>query len=328
MKTKEQTIKEAQELGSRSTTFRAALRYVAQHRPKIVRPLSAAPAPQNPDRLAAARLHISLDTAPVGATVRIVRRSGYYTARLVDTALREAEYDSARRARPRKKNISCGEPKIYAGYDATRVEDIKYKGRFKGFTGSEIICDYQSAVMVSRSGRSAVVVQRAAIVRRLIAPAGLKFTTDKSGAKLVRLSDGLDFHPTAAQWKAKNFASIVRAGLAAKFNAARAAKRAAIEAKKDAEFAAREAVQYALESGKCRVTLADSRRAGNCIEGSLRFAERRLGIGREEILPAAHLVGFSASRIRAAAALDNGGTPTLAESAVKMAWKRETLVQI
>lgn len=336
MKTKEQIIADAQSLGSKATTFRAALRYIAQHRPRIVRPLSAAPQPQDMDRLRAARLHRALDTAPVGSGVTIVRGSGYRTAALVDTALRDAEYDAARRANPRKRNISTGSPKIYAGSDASRRRTIEYKGQFNGFVGSEIICDYQSAVFVSLSGRSAVVVQRAKIVRRIIAPAGLKFSADKNGAKIVRRTDGLDFHPSAEQWQAKNFATIARRELAAKFNAPRAAKRAAIEAKKSAEYAAREAVQaaareavqYALESGKCRVTLADSRRAGNCIEGSLRFAERRLGVTRDEILPAAHLFAFSAVRIRAGAAADNGGTPDLAERAIKIAWQRETMVQI
>jgi hypothetical protein len=73
-----------------------------------------------------------------------------------------------------------------------------------------------------------------------------------------------------------------------------------------------------------RVSLADSRRAGNCVEGALKFAERRLGIGRAEILAGGHLLHVPASRIMAAA----GTEAEPARRACYAAWLRETTVSI
>lgn len=73
-----------------------------------------------------------------------------------------------------------------------------------------------------------------------------------------------------------------------------------------------------------RVTLEDSRKAGNCIEGSLVFAQRKLGISRQEILAGGHLFAIPASKILAAA----NGQKEQAEGAVKAAWIRETMICI
>lgn len=73
-----------------------------------------------------------------------------------------------------------------------------------------------------------------------------------------------------------------------------------------------------------RVTLEDSRRAGNCVEGSLAFAERKLGMSREEIVVAGHLFSVPANRLIAVA---NGDLPRI-EAAIKIAWLRETTVSI
>ncbi|MDE2020512.1 MAG: hypothetical protein KGJ13_09275 [Patescibacteria group bacterium] len=71
------------------------------------------------------------------------------------------------------------------------------------------------------------------------------------------------------------------------------------------------------------MTLEDSRRAGNCVEGTLAWCERTLGLTRQEILDGGYLFSLPAAQILAA----NGGQPGV-ERAVKAAWVRETTVSI
>lgn len=73
-----------------------------------------------------------------------------------------------------------------------------------------------------------------------------------------------------------------------------------------------------------RVTLHDSRHAGNCTEGSLRFAEHKLGIPRQEVLAAGHLLNVSSERVMAVA----NGQHDPAYRACYAAWLRETIVSI
>jgi hypothetical protein len=136
--------------------------------------------------------------------------------------------------------------------------------------------DYQSCVGMSRVGRSAVVILECKLVRRIVAPAGLVFTHDANGILLRRVSDGMDYHPEDADWTAKDFATRVRKAMAANWAKRREAKRAAKQAALDAAEAARVAAIRECELATTRVTLDDSRRAGNCVEGSLAFAERKL----------------------------------------------------
>lgn len=70
-----------------------------------------------------------------------------------------------------------------------------------------------------------------------------------------------------------------------------------------------------------RVSLVDSRRAGNCVEGSLAFAERYLKIPREEVISNGYLLHVSARKL-----IDSGDNRAI--MAVKQAWNRETLISI
>ena len=110
----------------------------------------------------------------------------------------------------------------------------------------------------------------------VVAPAGLVFTHDANGILLRRVSGGMDYHPEDADWTAKDFATRVRKAMAANWAKRREAKRAAKQAALDAAEAARVAAIRECELATTRVTLDDSRRAGNCVEGSLAFAERKL----------------------------------------------------
>jgi len=153
--------------------------------------------------------------------------------------------------------------------------------------------------------------------RTIPAPAGMKFDHDSLGLRLVRLSDGMEYHPNAYDLRVKGFAGWMRDRMAVIFVARRDAKRAAARLAQEAAIMSR-------ELGSVRVTLDDSRKSGNCVEGTLRFAEIRLGITREEILAGGHLFSVSASRLGKFASSE----PERVKAAITRAWMRETAVSI
>ena len=270
------------------------------------------------------RVHAALDAGIIGSeiTLPLERIMGYYRGPLTDDTADQDAYEQVQRDNPRKKNIYRGDAKIWGKAVQPRWETINYKGTFKGYRGSEVYADYQSCLCVSRSGRSVVKVAACKIVRRLLAPAGMKFDADSNGVMVRRLTDGMDYHPTPEEWAAKNFATLVRAGMAKNFAARRAAKRVEKLAAKNAREAARLGKIMAREINSVRVTLEDSRRAGNCVEGALRYAETRLRIDRQTVLDGGYLFSVSAGKLLAT----NGDAGV--KRAVDSAWTRETTVSI
>lgn len=179
---------------------------------------------------------------------------------------------------------------------------------------------YHSAITMGRSGCAVLHTYgfSGSIKSRAIkAPKGCKFERDDNGPLVRRLSDGLDYHPTTSELKAPNFAARIRAGLAATFTAR-------AEARKMAKNQEREAKIFAREIKSTRVTLSDSRRAGNCVEGTLAFAERKLGVSRVDILAAGYLFSVPAPKLLAVA----NGDKSRVDAAVRIAWNRETTVCI
>lgn len=157
------------------------------------------------------------------------------------------------------------------------------------------------------------------------APAGMRFAVDGNGLHLKRQSDWMDYHPTFTEWYSLvGFAGKVRKGMAENFKRRQALKKTERLNAANKKQAERIAKIMARDLMSTRVTLEDSRRAGNCVEGSLAFAERKLGISRAEILAASHLLGISAQRLLTVA---NGDRPKV-EAAIKIAWLRETAVSI
>jgi hypothetical protein len=152
------------------------------------------------------------------------------------------------------------------------------------------------------------------MVRRFRAPAGMIFAHDSNGVLVRRLSDGMDYHPTYADWRAKNFATVIRKTMATNYSVRLAAKRTEREIARNQKI-------FDREIKSTRVTLEDSRRAGNCIEGSLQFAESRLGLTRQQVLDGSYLFSVSAPRL-----MREKNERALA--AVKIAWNRETTVSI
>lgn len=172
---------------------------------------------------------------------------------------------------------------------------------------------YHSELRVYRSGRTVELWQAGKMARRVFAPSGLRFDRDTLGVKVVA-KDGVDFHPDIIGWKSPKFATEIRAALAIKRESLAAQAKVERENKRHSKI---------MESGlsSCVVTLDDSRRAGNCVEGSLRFAESRLGLNREEILACRHLTGVLGRRLLAT-------RDERARKAVVAAWSRETIVSI
>lgn len=176
---------------------------------------------------------------------------------------------------------------------------------------------YTSCVEVSNCG-SGLVYRRGfkgEIKSRVIhAPSGMKFQKDVLGLVLRRLSDGMDYHPTAKDLQSRKFAATVRAEMARNYKARLAQKKAEKQSKILEKL-------FQRDLSTTMVTLYDSRKAGNCIEGSLQFAEKRLNIPRDEIVKGGFLFKIPAYK------LVKTGEPR-ALAAAKMAWNRETTVCI
>lgn len=147
----------------------------------------------------------------------------------------------------------------------------------------------------------------------LTAPRGYNFTTDVLGAKLQTKYGKHDYHFDSEEIfdGIKGIVSKLRTNIAKQK-----------EARRSAELAKRSAKIYEREIGTTRVTLDDSRRAGNCIEGSLVYAEQKLHLTRDEILHGSYL--FS---VPAALLLKTNGHDGV-KRAVNAAWMRETNISI
>ena len=176
---------------------------------------------------------------------------------------------------------------------------------------------YASWVVIAFGGIGVCYRWGATGCRTIPAPAGMRFGHDSLGLRLVRMSDGMEYHPTADDLRSRSFAKRIRAAMAATFTARREAKRAAARLAQEAKIMAR-------ELGSVRVTLDDSRKSGNCVEGTLRFAENRLGITREEVIAGGHLFSVSAARLGKFASAE----PERVKAAINRAWLRETEVCI
>lgn len=304
----------AQALGSTATTTRGIVQFL---RNKPAKPKASS----NVNYV----LHTRIDHAKKGDAIQLSEnsRTGYRW----HTLMCNAAGDRAGKAigtGGHRSNVSIGNPCIYGHAHQSRTEAINYKGKFKGYHGSYLYWDYQSAIGITQSGRSAIVIIECKVVRRILAPSGMRFDLDANGILLRRVSDGMDYHPTSQDWHSPKFSTRCRAAMAANYKRRMDTKRAEKKAAKDKAEAARMDRLFMRDLPTVRVTLADSRAAGNCVEGSLAFAERKLHIPREEILAGGHLFSVPATRLLSAV---NGDKPRV-EAAVRRAWMRETAVSI
>jgi hypothetical protein len=278
------------------------------------------------ERVTAAKLHRLFDRGAAGTEIKLsavylpsipVCPASWKAMAIVNPQARDEAWDEIKARNPRKKNLYSGKARCLGEAFQEREVPIDYKGAFKGWRGSEIYADYQSAVFFTRSGRAARLVVGCVLGRLLRAPAGMLWSRDENGVKLVRQSDGMDYHPTLEDFQARDFATRARHGMAENY-------RLRAETRKAEAQAARENAIYEREVGSVRVNIHDSRRAGNCVAGSIAFAERKLGVDRETIVAAPHLVSFTAEQLRRV----SGSEKSRVEAAIRQAWMRETTVSI
>jgi len=150
--------------------------------------------------------------------------------------------------------------------------------------------------------------------KTVLAPKGTLFQTDLFGLVVKRLSDGMDYHPSADDLKSKRFISIVRKKMAENYKLRLIKKRTEKNDKHLTKL-------FLKDLKTTMVTLNDSRKAGNCVEGSLSFAEKRLKIPRQDILNGGHLFKICAERL-----VKTGESRAI--SAARIAWERETTICI
>lgn len=231
-----------------------------------------------------------------------------YSIKIINDQLALAANQAAARLHPRKMNWRGARPTIHQRELGAVAQDlIRYRGKYSGYNGSYFTPVYHSLLRVENKYNAVYTCgfkDTRIETRVLRAPAGTEWDVDGS---LISSDYSVEYHPTAEDMMSKHFAGRVKAAM-------REAKLRRAEELRAAE------IEAAGMAG-CRVTLEDSRRAGNCVEGSLRFAEQVLRIPRESILAAPWLVTASGADLIAS------GNPR-ALAACRVAYRRETAVQI
>ena len=298
MKTKSEYVTLAQSRGSTATTAKGALKWLLAH-------------PVAPRKLTAQqwKLHETLDHCRVGDALQVPgerdggRAYGYRMFALPSRAAENAAAQQMHANNPRKRPAYHGYTLIDGSAVSLRWETIHYKGKYKGYTGSAIYADYQSALAVANSKRTAVVIVGNVVKQRVRLPKHYRFgehtivrtgglwtipTTEESIRSLR--ADSIRSLPQLRAEAAKHGATVCRdanglrlvigpddyhpseyelrkwdvAGWVAKIQA-NAATRKRLAAEREAESA---------DIAGVWVCLADSLRAGNCRAGTEQFAIR------------------------------------------------------
>lgn len=213
-------------------------------------------------------------------------------------------WERSRSNYPRKTNWTSTRPIIGDQYD-TQFDAFRYKGKHSGRTGSYGVPCYPSYLAISRRGAVAQLWQEGALIATRYAPKGLQWKINELGAYLID-SKGLDYHPTVADIRARNFAALVRAGLKAKRDAFRKLEQ---QAKQQKEI--EKTLKNKDQLGRYWVTREDSLSGGNCQMGTDRFIDT---VNR--------LLGDGIGAIRADVLLNKWPSPAV-EKAVRAAVARQ-----
>ncbi len=182
-----------------------------------------------------------------------------------------------------------------------RYHYFRWKGRFKSYPGS-----YQHSTRQIQIGKD--------WGKNIVAPSGTHFKWDNLGLCIIRNSDEMDYHPSMDDFCSNNFRTRVKSKLSENYN-----KR--LEHKRLQKKLVQYEKVFIKDLTTTRVNMGDSRKAGNCVEGSLRFMESRYKIDRRDIMNNVHLFHFSAKKL-----WESGDER--AKNAVKKAWERETAICI
>jgi len=244
---------------------------------------------------------------------------GFKTYPFINYEAQQYAYAKLMKENPRKKNIYTGKPKINGGRVDARFEIINYKGAFRGYKGSNLYCDYQSAIAISDCGKYAITIIGNVVKRKYISPKGMLFKRDDLGILVERQSDKMDYHLSDVDWNAKNFATNIRSKMAIEYIKRQLANRLKKANEKQEKL-------FIKSLGNTRVNLNDSCKAGNCIEGTLSFCEKYLKLDRKTILDAGYLISVPAIKILKMA--KNTINAERAMNACRIAWMRETTISI
>ena len=221
----------------------------------------------------------------------------------------------AEKQKPRVQNWTSAKPtdkETTFSVDTNDLGNYSSKCRYTRYTYTP---RYRSFATIAKGG-CAVIYKWGEKSKLIKAPSGMRFENENGTLLVRRLSDGMDYHPSGTDLEADGFAGHVRKIMAENYKKRQTAKR---------EMAAHQKVEktFLRDVRTTLVTLNDSRAAGNCVEGSLQFAERKLHIPREEILAGGHLFAVPAVKLMEA----GKGEPRV-EQAVRKAWMRETTISI
>jgi hypothetical protein len=140
-------------------------------------------------------------------------------------------------------------------------------------------------------------------------PKGMKWKRDKDGIFLERQTDGMDFHVSHEDIARKDFVTYVRNQMAANY--------------KNRLQAQRLEKQFSDKVSSTLVTFTDARQAGNCVEGILGWAKRKLGMDKESFLAAPWLTQIPAKLL-----LKLDSENQLLKNSINQAWLRENMVSI
>jgi hypothetical protein len=182
-----------------------------------------------------------------------------------DSVLAEKAAKDSESRNPRKKNWLYSRPIVGTDY-TTAFEGFRYKGKHSGRIGSNGIPQYPSYVeYATSSGAIAHLSQEGKRITTRWAPKGMRWSHDEHGV-FLRDEKGYDYHPTANDFRAKNFAGIVRDAISAKKKAEARLKK---QAKEKLEIEA--TLKNPNRLAKYWVSREDSLSAGNCGAGTDRF---------------------------------------------------------
>jgi hypothetical protein len=208
---------------------------------------------------------------PLQSSKPYTPRAKWYKIALADDFIGRKASDICQSANKRKSNFreSLPDTDIVRTGEYT-IEPIQYRGTYSRYSGSYFTPRYHSAVHIAKSSKKAAEVwQEGRLIRKHLAPSGYRFGWDDHGARLVRLSDGLDYHPTAEEWRSDRLSGIVRRAIAAKKQAIAETKRAEKLQKRIAKT-----LENPAQLRRVWVTLEDSLAAGNCGVGTRSFVGR------------------------------------------------------
>lgn len=237
--------------GSSATTARGVRMALARHWPVVAAQKITAPVTGTYD-------------LPIGSDCPDLQLPRWMRGPLHDADLREKTGCKFLRSNKIKNWTVSRATCIASQHGTTTAADCgRYSSRCR-YTRYEYYQSYHSMVVIARSGGCAIYAAEGKIRARHLAGKNEKFRRDQYGPMIVR--GECEYHPTPAEWgmSPRKFRAAINAGI----SAIRAGKRQKIEEAKKLRGVA--------------ITLHDSVRAGNCVQGTT-IAALRAGASREHV---------------------------------------------